>query len=46
MHPYDDIVLGGVRVGRIGQGESTDTGIAVLNGDGLHGSSLLGRDGR
>jgi hypothetical protein len=43
MHPYDDVVLGGVRVGQIGQGESADAGIAVSNGDGLHGSSLLWR---
>jgi hypothetical protein len=43
MHPFDDVVLGGVRVGHIGQGESTDAGIAVSNGDGLHGRSLLWR---
>ena len=41
MHSYDDVVLGRVRVGHIRQGESTDAGIAVLNGDGLHRTPSL-----
>jgi hypothetical protein len=41
MDPHDDIVLGGVGVGHVRQGESTDAGIAVANGDGLHDSSFL-----
>jgi hypothetical protein len=42
MHPHDDIVLGGPRVGHVGQGESTDTGVTVSDGDGLHGRILFG----
>src|SRR5579871_6644403 len=38
MDPHDDIVLGSVGVGHVRQGQSTDAGIAVSNGDGLHDS--------
>jgi hypothetical protein len=40
MDPNDDIVLGGVGVGDVRQGQSTDAGIAVSNCDGLHDSFL------
>jgi hypothetical protein len=43
MDPYEDVVLGGVRLGHIGKGKSTDAGVAVSNGYGLHGSPLLWR---
>ena len=39
MHPHDDVVLGGVGVGHLRQGESTDAGGAVSNSDGLHGNA-------
>src|SRR5581483_9642814 len=42
IHPHDDIVLSRVRVGHVRQGETTDTGGTVINGDGLHGTSLSG----
>ena len=38
MGPHDDIVLGGVGVGDVRQGEPTDAGISVSNGYGLHDS--------
>jgi hypothetical protein len=43
MHSHDDIVLGSVRVRQVGQGQPSQTGVTVMDGDGLHsGSSLLG----
>jgi hypothetical protein len=41
MDPHDDVVLGGVRVGHLRQGEPTHASIAVSNGDGLHDSIIL-----
>jgi hypothetical protein len=41
MDPHDDIVLAGLGVGPVRQGESTDAGIAVSNGDRLHDSIFL-----
>jgi hypothetical protein len=41
VYPHDDIVLTCVRVGQVRQGEATDTGGTVINGDGLHSTSLL-----
>jgi hypothetical protein len=40
MDPHDDIILGGVRVGHVRQGQSTDAGTAVSNGDGFHDISI------
>jgi hypothetical protein len=40
MDPHDHIVLGGVRVGHVRQRQSTDAGIAISNGDGLHDSTF------
>ena len=37
---HDDVVLGGVRIGQVGQGEPADAGVAVSYGDGLHVGSL------
>ena len=37
---HDDVVLGGVGIGQVGQGEPTDTGVAVSYGDGLHVGSF------
>jgi hypothetical protein len=36
MDLHDDIILGGVRVGHVRQGQSTDARGAVSNGDGFH----------
>jgi hypothetical protein len=41
MDPHDDIVLAGVGVIHVRQGEPTHAGIAVSNGDGLHDSIFL-----
>lgn len=41
MHPHDDIVLSGMGVGHVREGEPTDTRVTVSNGDGLHAGSLL-----
>jgi hypothetical protein len=41
MDPHDDVILGGVRVGHVRQGQSTDANTAVSNGDGFHDISLL-----
>jgi len=38
MHSHDDVVLGGVGVWHLRQGESTDADGAVSNSDGLHDS--------
>jgi hypothetical protein len=38
MRSHDDVVLGGARVWHLRQGERTDAGGAVSNGNGLHGS--------
>ena len=37
---HDDVVLGGVRIGQVGQGEPADTGVTVSYGDGLHVGSF------
>ena len=39
VHAHDDVVLRGVGVGQVGQGEAADTGVAVAYGDGLHARS-------
>jgi hypothetical protein len=36
MNAHGDLVLARLGVGQVGQGESTDAGIAVSNGYGLH----------
>ncbi len=42
VHPQDDVVLGGVGMGQVFQGQSHDPGFAVPDGDGSHGQSLRG----
>jgi hypothetical protein len=41
MHAHDDVVLGGVRVRQVRQGQPSQTSVAVADGDGLHRISLL-----
>ncbi len=36
VHPYNDVVLGGVRIGQFGERESLDTRVGVVDGDGAH----------
>ena len=46
VHAHDDVVLGGVRVGQIRQGESAGTGFPVVDGDGFHGRSSVAEQQR
>jgi hypothetical protein len=41
---HDHVVLCGVRVGQLGKGQAACTGLAVLDGDGLHEGFLRGRE--
>ena len=45
VDPHDDVVLGGVGVGQVGQGEPADAGVTVSDGDGSHVRSFPGCQG-
>jgi hypothetical protein len=36
MDAHNYVVLGGMRMGKIGESQSADAGVAVLNSDGSH----------
>ena len=45
MHAHDDVVLGGVRVRQVRQGQPSQASVAVADGDGLHSNFLsMGED--
>jgi len=37
MHAHDDVVLGGVRVRQVREGQPSQTSVAVTDDDGSHG---------